>query len=184
MKLSDEDRKKLEKFQKQAEKVLNSALIKSGWKPSMYYSSDQKRIIINIEVIEDHLKALLVDFRPLISKKESVFIPKIFNLIEQPDLDPRIVEMIHQIHVEREAAQKLEILQGSDGTEYNEKEMFDLILNSEYMHLDENKAEAFKKLTDLGKEVGFLQFLKYIHQEVSTISKLHNAVALILEENK
>lgn len=186
MEISDSDRAQLEKFQIQAEKVWKSKLIQSGFGPSMTIGFNGDGILIeSTEVDEDHLKSFLVDFRPLISDGETVFLPKIFSLIEKLNPKKEILNMEREIRSNRKSDLRAGFIKIKhfDQT-FNEEQMFDLILNSGYMHLDDEKKEKFEKLDEHGKKLGRHQFLSYIYVEVVAILNLHNCVGLLLTEGE
>jgi len=68
-----------------------------------------------------------------------------------------------------------------NGESFDDERMFDLILNSSYMHLDDEKSEKYESLTEHGKQLGRHQFLSYMYIEINTILNLANCIALILE---
>ena len=183
MSISQADRRTLEKFHNQAKKVFDSKLIQSGFSINMNLQFDKNGLDIQItEVDEEQLKAVLVDFRPLILNQESIFLPKIFNLIETIEPNEEIINMGRQIRANRKKELNKSIVQiNHDGDNYSDESMFDLILNSGYFHLDDNKSLTYEKLPEIGKRLGNYQFLSYLYIEIITILNLYNCVGLILE---
>jgi len=165
---------------------MNSKFIESGFGPSLSMRfSDKGLSIQSTEVDEEELKAVLLDFRPLILKEESVYLQTIFNLIET--INPRvdILNMEREIRANRKRDLKMGFIQiQHDGQDFTDEKMFNLILNSKYMHLDDDKNVTFEKLDEHGKKLGRHQFLSYIYVEMLAIQNLLNCVGLLLEEDE
>lgn len=184
MEISASERTKLEKFQMQAKKVLNSRFIQTGFGPSLKMSFDDKGLSIqSTEVDEEQLKAVLVDLRPLISGAESIDLNKICDLIEVISPKPEILNMEREIRASRKRELKKGFIQMQlDGQDFNDEKMFNLISNSKYFHLNDEKNATFEKLDEHGKKLGRHQFLSNIYIQIVAIRNLHNCVGLLLAE--
>ena len=81
---------------------MNSKFIESGFGLSLSISFNDKGLSMqSTDVDEEQLKAVLVDFRPFILKEESVYLPKIFNLIETINPKVKILNMEREIRANR-----------------------------------------------------------------------------------
>ena len=184
MDVSDSNIATLKKFLKQTEKLLNSNLIKLNKSLELNFSFDGSGLITKVtQFDEDQLSSLLIAFRPMISKDEDIFLPKIYHLIELNSTNPELKEMGRNIRkLEKEALKNSPISLTVDNTKYSDEKIYDLISNSEYFHLDDQKSREIEKIPLDGKEILRYKFMNYIILEITVIVNLKQAVTLLLKE--
>jgi hypothetical protein len=95
---------------------------------------------------EEDLRSLLLDFRSFLAQKEDTYANRIFNILEQQLTDEELKE-IARTH--REAWKK--DLAGNaravaNGHTYSAEEAFNLIINGDLFHMDEQKAQEYASL--------------------------------------
>ncbi|MHB1009914.1 MAG: hypothetical protein ACYC1E_11910 [Propionibacteriaceae bacterium] len=101
----------------------------------------------------EDLRSLLMDFRPFVSAKEDVYVPRIFNLLEQMLTDQGLIEDARQ---NREAWKTL--MAGLvpvyvNDHKYDAEHSLDLILNGDLFHMDVDKSEEIERLPGLVQDV-------------------------------
>ena len=165
---------------------MDSKFIESGFGPSLNISFNDKGLSIqSTEVDEEQLKAVLVDFRPLILMGETICLTNIFDSIEVIKPKTEILNMAREIRANRKRDLRKGFIQiQHEGQNFNDEKMFALILNSEYMHLDDDKSVTFGKLDEHGKKLGRHQFLSYMYIQIVAIQNLLTCVGLLLAEDE
>jgi hypothetical protein len=97
---------------------------------------------------EEDLRSLLLDFRSFLAPKEDVHANRMFNILEKLLTDN---ELKQDARANREVWKR--VLAGSvravvNGHAYSAQDAFDLIINGDLFHMDEEKAQEFAGLPE------------------------------------
>lgn len=98
---------------------------------------------------EEHMRSLLLDFRPFVSPGEDLYFNHVCNLIERH----LTVEELRATHRYNRAVWKAVTTEGDiglhvNGVNYTPERCFDLVVNGDIFHLDEQKAAEYASLPE------------------------------------
>ncbi len=131
---------------------------------------------------EEDLRSLLLDFRPFLSSKEDVCANGIFNILEQALHD----EELKQANRRNREAWKL-ARHGYVSVVVNEKaytaeQCFDLIVNGDLFHMDEQKAAEFSSLSLPMRSMMFQQMISLVINGLHALCSTRNIAAIVLDD--
>ncbi len=131
---------------------------------------------------EEDLRSLLLDFRSFLSPTEDVFANRIFNILEQTLLD----EELKQANRQNREAWKL-ACHGYISVVVNEKvytaeQCFDLIVNGDLFHMDEQKAAEFSSLPLVMRSMMSQQMISLVLNGLQALWSTRNIAAIALED--
>jgi len=142
------DAQKLTLFVERVDRAANRRAIKERTiRAHFSVNSEADRTAFTADVgDEEDLRSLLLDFRSFLAPKEDAHANRIFNILELRLTDEELKEVAR---THREAWQKVLAGDGRavvNGRVYSAEEAFDLIINGDLFHMDEQKAQAYASL--------------------------------------
>ncbi len=132
---------------------------------------------------ETELRAFLLTFRQFISKKEPIFIYRIYNLCQKSLVNDKFKEHLIKSRSIWEHAQKscgINLI--FNGQKISPEFAVDLWVNGYYFHSDEKKLKTLRDMLLPGRMLSRFQFLSFIQDATRQILYLDNIIKISFKE--
>jgi len=172
-------------FQAKAEELRDSKLLRKGFDLNVTINWNKMQGInfMARQPDETELRAFLLTFRQFISKKEPIFIYRIYNLCQKSLVNDKFKEHLIKSRSIWEHAQKsCGINFIYNGQKISPEYAVNLWVNGYYFHSDEEKLKTLHYMLPPGRMLSRFQFLSFIQDATRQILYLDNIIKISFKE--